>query len=177
MLLVHGATSALGLAAIQLAKTTGAKVIGTTRKSERLEMLKRTGCDIALIDDEDLYANILKEFPEGITKILELVGAAAVENSAKLLRKKGIVCITGQLGGHGSRGMDLIRLIPNGTYLCGFYSNFPNQESIDKIFRLIENHQIKPVIGRVFDFAKIAQAHAVMEKNEAMGKIVIRMPD
>ena len=177
ILLVHGATSALGLAAIQLAKTVGATVIGTSRREERLDLLREVGCDHALVDDENLVAKIKDIYPKGITKILELVGAHTIARTAKLLRIGGIVCVTGKLGGGQTNGLDLIRLLPNGTYLCGFYSNYPTQPVIDDIFRIIEQHNIKPVIGRVFDFEQIGEAHEVMENNLAQGKIVIRMSE
>ena len=74
ILLIHGATSALGFAAIQLAKAIGCTVIGTTRKEERLEFLKEIGADFAILDDGTLSKQVMKAFPSGITKILELVG-------------------------------------------------------------------------------------------------------
>jgi NADPH:quinone reductase-like Zn-dependent oxidoreductase len=173
IVLVHGGTSALGLAAIQLAKSIGCTVIGTTRKKERLQFLKEAGADFGMLDDGTLTKKVIKEFPNGITKVLELVGTKAIEETAKLLKKHGIICSTGQLGGNTHGGFDTIKAIPNGVYLSSFYSNYPFQEVMDNIFEIIDKNQIKPVIGHRFKIEEIAQAHMIMESNEAKGKVVV----
>jgi NADPH:quinone reductase-like Zn-dependent oxidoreductase len=175
VLFVHGATSALGLAAIQLAKATGCTVIGTTRNRDRLDFLKDVGTDYALLDDASLSEQILELFPKGVIKLLELVGAAALPTSSRLVKKHGIICVTGQLGGSPGEGFDVIKNIPNGVYLSSFYSNYPTQEVIDTIFRRMDQYHINPVIGKLFTLEEIATAHEVMENNMAQGKIVIRV--
>ena len=173
IVLIHAATSALGFAAIQLAKSIGCTVIGTTRKKERLESLKEIGADFAMLDDGTLSKQVVKVFPSGITKILELVGEAAIEETSKLLKKHGIICSTGQLGGSSTQGFDVIKSIPNGVYLSSFYSNYPTQEIIDEIFNHIRKCNLKPHISKVFTLDEIAQAHLLMEQNKANGKIVV----
>jgi NADPH:quinone reductase-like Zn-dependent oxidoreductase len=175
ILLVHGATSALGLASIQLAKATGCIVIGTSRKSERLNFLRDIGADYALIDNERLNDEILEIFPNGISKVLELVGPVAIPKTSKLLKKHGIICSTGQLGGNSKDGFDVIKNIPNGVYLSSFYSNYPTQDIMDDIFKIIDEHHINPVIGNVMTLDEIGMAHELMERNQANGKIVIRV--
>ena len=173
IVLIHAATSALGFAGIQLAKSIGCTVIGTTRKEERLEFLKEIGADFAMLDDGTLSKQVMKAFPSGITKILELVGEASIEETSKLLKKHGIICSTGQLGGSSMQGFDVIKSIPNGVYLSSFYSNYPTQEIIDEIFNHIKQYNLKPHISKVFTLDEIAKAHILMEENKANGKIVI----
>ena len=173
IVLIHAATSALGFAAIQLAKSIGCTVIGTTRKEERIEFLKEIGADFAMLDDGTLSKQVMKAFPSGITKILELVGEASIEETSKLLKKHGIICSTGQLGGSSMQGFDVIKSIPNGVYLSSFYSNYPTQEIIDEIFNHIKQYNLKPHISKVFTLDEIAKAHILMEENKANGKIVI----
>jgi NADPH:quinone reductase-like Zn-dependent oxidoreductase len=174
ILLVHGATSALGLASIQLAKAIGCIVIGTSRKQERLDFLLDVGADYALIDNGRLNDEILEIFPNGITKVLELIGAVAIPKTSKLLKKHGIICSTGQLGGNPKDGFDVIKNIPNGVYLSSFYSNYPTQEIMDDIFKIIEEHHIVPIIGKVMTLDEIGAAHELMERSQANGKIVIQ---
>lgn len=173
ILLIHGATSARGLAGIQLAKAMGCTVIGTTRKLERLIFLERVGADFAFLDNENLSKQIQATFPDGITKVLELVGPVAIPTTSKLLKKRGIICSTGQLGGRPKSEFDVIKNIPNGVYLSSFYSNFPSQEVMDTIFSMIEEYALEPIIGKVFPFEEISYAHEMMESNEANGKIVM----
>jgi len=175
ILLVHGATSALGLAAIQLAKATGCIVIGTSRKPERLDFLRDVGADYVVVDNERLNDEILGAFPNGISKVLELVGPVAIPKTSKLLKKHGIICSTGQLGGTPKDGFDVIKNIPNGVYLSSFYSNYPTQEIMDDIFKMIDEHHIVPIIGNVMTLDEIGTAHELMERNQANGKIVIQM--
>lgn len=173
IILIHAATSALGFAAIQLAKSIGCAVIGTTRKEERLEVLKEIGADYAILDDGTLSKQVMQLFPSGITKVLELVGEAAIGETSKLLKKHGIICSTGQLGGASAQGFDVIKSIPNGVYLSSFYSNYPTQEIIDEIINHIKQYNLKPHISKVFALDEIAKAHLLMEQNKANGKIVV----
>lgn len=175
ILLVHGATSALGIAAIQLAKAMGCIVIGTSRKPERLDFLRGIGADYVLIDNERLNDEILDIFPNRISKVLELVGPVAIPKTSKLLKKHGIICSTGQLGGTPKDGFDVIKNIPNGVYLSSFYSNYPTQEIMDDIYKMIDEHHIVPFIGNVMTLDEIGVAHELMERNQANGKIVIRV--
>ena len=64
--------------------------------------------------------------------------------------------------------------IPNGCYLTGFFSNYPTQETIDKIFTFIDEHNITPFIGASFKFSDIKQAIKAQEKG-VDGKIVVVM--
>jgi NADPH:quinone reductase-like Zn-dependent oxidoreductase len=126
-----------------------------------------------MLDDGTLTKQVIEAFPKGITKVLELVGATAIEGTSKLLRKHGIICSTGQLGGSNSQGFDVIKSIPNGVYLSSFFSNYPTQEIIDKIFGHIKQYDLKPHISKVFTLDEIAKAHLLMEQNKANGKIVV----
>lgn len=173
IVLIHAATSALGFAAIQLAKSVGCTVIGTTRKEERLEFLKEIGADFAILDDGTLSKQVKKIFPNGITKVLELVGPSSIEETSKLLKKHGIICSTGQLGGGTVQGFDVIKSIPNGVYLTSFYSNYPTQEIMDEIFDFIKKHNFKPHISKVFTLDEISIAHLLIEQNKVNGKIIV----
>jgi NADPH:quinone reductase-like Zn-dependent oxidoreductase len=168
-LLVRGATCALGYAAIQLGKALGCKVVATTHKEGKLQLLRDTGADEILIDE-----GILKGKTKGITKILELVGARTVKDSLLLAQKGGIVCHTGILGGVFTlNGFDPIKDIPNGVYLTGFYSNYPTQNTIDNIFCFLTTHKLSPCIGKVFDFDQINIACEALESGTVNGKIVV----
>lgn len=173
-LLVRGGTSAAGLAAIQIAKAIGLTVLASTRKESKRDFLKSQGADHVLIDDGSLKEQLLKLYPRGVNKILELIGAATLLESLKLAAYHGTVCHTGVLGKKATlSGFDPIKDIPNGVYLTGFFSNYPTQKTIDAIFNLIKTHDLHPSIAKVFYLDEIVQAHSMAENNEADGKIVI----
>jgi NADPH:quinone reductase len=175
-LLVRGATSALGLASVQLAKSIGCTVLGTSRQSSRLPILRDLGVDLPLLDDATLNERIRSARPDGIDKILELVGPATLRQSMLWLSYHGIICCTGVLGHRFSLdAFDPIKFIPNGVYLTSFFSNYPTQDRIDEIFRHLAAHQLRPVISQVYRFDQIGLAHELMENNNAVGKIVVTL--
>lgn len=174
ILLIRGGTSAAGLVAIQLAKSIGCVVLATTRKKEKLELLKNHGSDYELIDNGTLSEQVHSVFPEGVTKVLELVGPATLKDSMKCLAYHGTICSTGILGKKGVlESFDPIKDMPNGIYLSSFFSNYPIQKTIDDIFNHIKKYKLKPPIAKVFSIEDIASAHLLMESNESNGKVVI----
>lgn len=174
ILLIRGGTSALGIASAQLAKSIGCKVLATALDKEKYTLLRDCGVDIPLLDDGTLKEQIKDICPEGVTKILELVGPSTLEESMKFLSYHGIVCSTGILGGKVTLdNFDPIKQIPNGRYLTSFYSNYPTQEKIDEMFKHINKYNLKPIIGRKFAFEKISEAHLIMEQKLSVGKNVV----
>lgn len=177
VLLIRGGTSAAGLSAIQLAKSIGCTIIATSRNEDGISRLENLGVDYAIIDNGEISSEILKIFPEGVEKILDFIGASALNDSMNALKFRGIICVTGLLGGEDYiKEFDPITGVPNGRYLTGFYSNYPNQKTIDKMFEFIIDHNIKPAISKVFNsLENISDAHKLMESNEAKGKIVFKL--
>ncbi len=173
---VRGGTSATGLAAIQLAKSIGATVLASTRSEEKRSFLLKQGSDHVLIDDGTIRDQVLSIYPHGVNKILELVGASTLIDSAGLLSHHGLVCVTGILGKKGTLdNFYPIKDIPSGVYLTGFSSNYPTQATINDIFEHIYKHNLHPVISKVFSLDEIGQAHTLMENNTANGKVIVKM--
>lgn len=172
-LLVRGATSTVGQAAIQLAKAVGAKVIAACRKEESFEKLKGIGADYCIIDDGQLSQQSLPYKPN---KILELIGPKTLRDSLLTVTHPGYVCSTGVLGNvYSITQFDPIKYIPNGVFLTGFYSNFPTYQSINNLFDLINKAQLKPLYAKVFTLDQIAEAHTLLEKGGAGGKIILKI--
>jgi NADPH:quinone reductase-like Zn-dependent oxidoreductase len=92
------------------------------------------------------------------------------------VRKGGIVCDTGILGGiYALDGFDPIKDIPNGVYLTGYFSNYPDQESVDSIFGFIREHDLHPSYAMRFGFDDIREACIALDEGRANGKIVVVM--
>ena len=176
-ILIRGGTSTVGLAACKLAKAKRSTVIATSRKKENIKNLLENGADYGIIDDENLKKEIDKICPNGVDKILELIGPETMEDSMKVLKKHGICCVTGILGGiEYINQFDPIKYIPNGKCLTSFFSNYPNQEIIDNIFNMIIDNHIKTKISKVYtSLEDIKKAHKLMETNKAQGKIVFKI--
>ena len=113
---------------------------------------------------------------EKVNKVLELIGPKTLIDSLKCCDKKGIVCQTGILGGlEEINKFDPIKDIPNGVYLTGFFSNYPTQEIIDKIFGFIIENKIDINIGKVYNFSNIKEAIIAQDNHSVDGKIVITL--
>ena len=170
-LLIRAGSSALGIASIILAKSIGCRVLVTVRSNRHDELLNRLGVDKIIIDTE---FNIENTIGEKVDKILELVGPKTVVESMKYLRTGGICCSTGILGDiYTLNDFDPIKDIPNGCYLTGFYSNYPNQETIDKIMTFIEEHNIIPEIGKVYSFMDVKTYCQDLEEGHTNGKGIV----
>ena len=173
-LIVRGATSTVGQAAIQLGKALGAKVIAACRKEKDFDRLKAIGADYCCIDDGHLSERLPNDMRPN--KVLELVGPATLQDSLRCVSSPGYVCNTGILGNVFTvEHFDPIKYIPNGVFLSGFFSNFPKQETIYSLFRLINEQHIKPLYAKAFRMDEIVEAHNLLEKGGAGGKIVITM--
>jgi NADPH:quinone reductase-like Zn-dependent oxidoreductase len=181
-ILVRGATSAVGRAAINLAVDAGATVIATTRTPRHEEQLRMLGAAEVLIDDGRLAAQIRERRPRGIHAVLDLVGNAVLRDSLRCVAPRGRVCQIGFLGGLDPVvDFNPLADLPSGVALSTFASAFvlggdgfpisdvPMQEIVEKAQR--GAFAARP--ARVFAFDQIVEAHRVMESGEAGGKLVV----
>ena len=174
-LLVRGATSALGYAAIQLARAAGARVIATTHRESRLpevEALLGEG-DQAVLDTGELMGKLDDEH---ITRALEIVGPATLEDTLRCMQRHGIVCNMGVLGGVETlREWDPIKGIPDQVFLTSFYSNRPTTCVMEALFTFIAAHELRSAIGAQFSFDELPAALAAQDAGGTRGKIVVTM--
>ncbi len=172
-LLVRGATSTVGQAAIQLGKAIGATVIGACRRESSFQRLRGIGADECVVDDGNLAEKRYGRRPD---KILELVGPKTLHDSLLTVARPGYVCNTGILGNVFTVDrFDPIKYIPNGVFLTGFFSNFPTQKAMGHLMEIIRKGHIRPLYSKVFTLDEIAEAHALLEHGGAGGKIILKM--
>lgn len=175
-LLIRGGTSSIGILACQLAKHYGLTVISTTRNPEKEIHLKENGADEVLIDDGNIQQKLKNLYPNGVDKVLELIGTATLKDSLQCIRPKGIVCMTGILSGQWTMKeftpMDDIPSSGRLTVYMGEASNI-NTKLLQDFIGSVKNGSIKLQIDRIFRLDQIAEAHQYMESNQAKGKIVV----
>jgi NADPH:quinone reductase-like Zn-dependent oxidoreductase len=177
-LLIRGGTTSVGLAAAALARRIGAKVIATTRRAERLADLAARGVDHPLLDTGSIAAAVREIIPDGVDAVLELVGTTTLPDSLRAARVHGTVCFTGMVSDEWTvRDFYPIGYIPNGVRLTAYdgeAADLPQlvlQEFLDDIAAA----RLSLTIHRVFELEEIAVAHTMMEKNAAVGKMVVRV--
>jgi NADPH2:quinone reductase len=178
-LVIRGATSSFGQAAVNLAVNAGTKVIATTRSAARFTMLEGLGASRAEIEGPDLSKRIVEA--KHIDAVLDLVGNSTILDSLALLRRGGRACLAGWLGGLAPiADFNPLAQMPSGVDLTFFASfvfgtpGFPLSDvPLQKIAEDVATGRLKAKPSRVFGFDEIREAHRVMEANEASGKMVV----
>lgn len=182
-ILIRGATSALGQAALNIASHLGAQVIATTRNLDRKELLNKLGADQIIVDNPELSEHLKQEHPDGLDAVLDIVGNTTVLDSAAALKRGGQICLVGFLGGGGPLEFEPVFQLPSGRHLSVFasavatgtpdfpLSEIPFQNIVDRV--ALGVYSAKPV--KIFEFDQICDAHRLMESGTAGGKIVVRI--
>lgn len=179
LLLIRGATSSFGQAALKMSVNAGVRVIATTRNRERFSMLQKLGAERCEIERRDLSNHIAEA--KKIDAILDLVGNSVVLDSLAMLRRAGRSCLAGWLGGLDPiPDFNPLLQMASGVYLTFFASfafgtpGFPLSDvPLQKIAEDAAAGRLDVKPARIFGFDEIREAHRVMETNEAVGKIVV----
>lgn len=180
-LVIRGATSSFGQAAVKMAVAAGARVIATTRSQARSDLLEKLGVVRVEREVPDLAARIAEA--KEIDAVLDLVGNSTILDSVDMLRRGGTACLAGWLGGLDpiANFNPLLRM-PSGVNLTFFGSfvfgtpGFPLSDvPLQDIARQVEDGRLDAAPSRVFAFGDIREAHRVMEAGEAGGKMVVVM--
>jgi NADPH:quinone reductase len=180
-LVVRGATSGLGQAAVNIASRVGARVIATTRNPKRAEMLEALGAKEVELEAPDLPQRVRNRHPQGVDAVFELVGNSTVVGSLTMVRRRGHLCLAGFLGGLDPIPAFMpVMQLPSGVHFSFFGSfvfgapAFPTSEiPIQTIVDRVEDGTYKAKPARVFRFEEIREAHRLMEAGAANGKIVV----
>ncbi|MFC0518715.1 zinc-binding alcohol dehydrogenase family protein [Mucilaginibacter angelicae] len=175
-ILIRGGTSSIGMLATQLTKNNGLTVIATTRNPEKKDLLLNNGADHVVIDDGYIAQKIKAIIPEGVNKVLELIGTSTLKDSLDCAAPGGIVCMTGILSEQWSfQEFTPMEYIPATVSLTIYNSGQirVDQQSFQQFINEAEAGRVKLSIGRVFDLEDIVDAHSLMDNNAANGKIVV----
>src|SRR5262245_12948023 len=178
-LVIRGATSSFGQAALNMSVNAGAKVIATTRSRDRFPMLEALGAVRSEVEEPTLSKRIAEAGK--IDAVLDLVGNSTILHSLDMLRRGGRACLAGWLGGLAPiADFNPLLQMASGVYLTFFGSfvfgkpSFPLSDvPLQAIAAEIEQGRYKATPSRVFRFEEIQEAHRVMESNEAKGKMVV----
>jgi NADPH2:quinone reductase len=181
-LVVHGGSSGIGVAAIQLAKAWGASVIATVGSAEKAAACRALGADHAIdYKTQDFGAEVLRLTDgKGADVILDMVAGDYIGRDVKCLAEDGrIVIIAVQGGAAASIDASLVlrrRLTITGSTLRPRPVAFKSAiaASLKKtVWPWLAGGKVKPVVYRVFPAAEAAEAHRLMESNQHIGKLVL----
>jgi NADPH:quinone reductase len=181
--MVQGGTSGIGVTAIQMAKAMGAgKVIATAGSDEKVKACLALGADHAIHYKTQDFAEEAKKLTDGkgVDVILDMVAGSYVDREVKCVAEDGRIVIIAVQGGTKSEfnaGLVLRRRITiTGSTLrprpIAFKAAIA-QALRKNVWPLVESGKIRPVIHSTFPAADAAKAHALMESNQHVGKIVL----
>lgn len=182
VIVIRGAGSALGKAAINIAVRAGAKVIATVRNVNNAASLTAAGVQDVLVEKAELSADIRARFPLGVDGVMDIVGNTTLFDSLRMVRRSGRVCLAGFLGGGAPiTEFNPLMQLPSGAHLSFFASAFvygtasyplsdiPFQSIIDDV----ETGKYRAKPAQVFKFDDIQAAHRMLDAETAGGKIVV----
>ena len=181
-LLVQGGTSGIGVTAIQMAKALGAKVIATAGSDAKCQACIDLGADHAINYKTSDFAEEVKKLTDGrgVDVVLDMVAGDYVAREVDCLAEDGrivIIAIQGGIKSGFNAGLVLRkRLTITGSTLRPRPVAFKAAIAASlkaKVWPLIEGGKIKSVIHSTFPAAEAAKAHALMETNQHVGKIVL----
>jgi NADPH:quinone reductase-like Zn-dependent oxidoreductase len=184
-LLVTGVSSGVGVAALQAGKALGAKVIGTSGSSEKLQKLKSMGLDVAIQTRKPDFSKQVLEATggQGVNLVVNNVGGSVFAETIKCLAYQGRHATVGYLDGVLESKIDIEALHSKRLKLFGVSNKLrtaaQRAETVKGFTRdflpLFESGKLKPLIDKVYDFKDLPAAKARMESDAHAGKIVLRI--
>ena len=185
-LLVTGVTAGVGVAALQAGKALGARVVGTSGSSAKLQTLKGIGLDLAIQTRKADFADAVMKATEGkgVNLVVNNVGGTVFAECIKCMAYEGRLATVGYLDHTMKAEIDLDALHSKRLKLFGVSNKLRTAEqrkaTVDGMKRdfmpLFASGKLKPLIHKIFPFAELPKAKDYMESDAAVGKIVIRMP-
>jgi NADPH:quinone reductase-like Zn-dependent oxidoreductase len=183
-LLVAGASAGVGVAAVQLGKLIGAKVIGTSGSAEKLKKLAALGLDLGLQNRNGGFEKAVMEATggNGVDLVVNNVGGTVFAECIRSLGYKGRLATVGYVDGVVKAELDILALHAKRLKLFGVSNKMRSAAEIAEgvrnfsrdVLPSIASGHLRPVIDRVFPFAELPQAKAHMEAAGHLGKIILR---
>ncbi len=172
--LVLGASAGVGIAAIQIAKVTGARVFAAASTQEKLQLCRELGADVLInYSSEDFVSRVKAETGKrGVDVVIDYVGKETWVKSLRSLARGGRLLTCGATTGYDPQ-TDLRHIFYRQLQVIG--STMGSKNDLVAPLKLIQSGRMRPVVGAVYDLADTAAAHRAMEERRALGKIVIRV--
>ncbi|MGA0603738.1 NAD(P)H-quinone oxidoreductase [Caulobacter sp. KR2-114] len=178
-LLLHGATSGIGVTAIQMAKAAGAKVIATSRGAQKAAQAKALGADVSVdVTTEDFEAVATAQ--GGVDVVLDMVGGDYFAKNLEALNTGGRIVYIASLGG-GAVQLPIGRMMQKRATITG---STLRPRSADEKARLaaeiervvwpwLEAGKMKTIVDHTFPLVEAAKAHATLENGAHLGKVLL----
>ena len=179
--LIHAGASGVGVAAIQLAKRAGARVLATASSDEKLSRLAALGLDDGINYATADFVAEVRRLTEGrgADLIVDSVGGPTLQGSLAALAYRGRCVSVGDAGRTSAESVDISNMRPNNQSLTGYFLGaelllFPRAHPmIAGLLEDIARGDLKVVIDREYPLADAAAAHAYIESRQAFGRVLL----
>lgn len=180
---IPGVTSGVGVTALAMAKTLGAKVIGTSGSQVKLDRLKEMGLDVGICTRESNFYDQVMQITDskGVDLVINTVGGSVFAESLRCMAFQGRLATVGYVDGVLKAEIDIELLHAKRLKLFGVSNKLRSPEQRAEmlptfrrdILPLYEQGQALPLIYKIFPFEKLEEAKALMDSNQHLGKIVL----
>ncbi len=177
-LLVRGGTSALGLAAISLAKRMmGCTVVATSRRPSSEPLLRSAGADVVLVEP-NIRDQVRAMFPFGVDRALECIGEATLKETMYCVRPGGVMCQTGALSHPPGFTLHVLGEVPSSVLVTCFESDTLMGATvsplIERLVGAICDGTLEPSLDPTeFSFSQYSDALAFLDSRQRTGKVVV----
>ncbi len=183
--LIHAVASGVGTAAVLLARAAGARPLGTSRQPAKLEAVRPLGLepdDAIAVADPPAFAPAVaaRTGGRGAEVVLDTIGASYFEENLRAVAARGRVVLLGTLGGGSGKAPIAMMLGKRITVIGSVLRARPLEEkcalaraAATELMPMFERGLLRPVIDRTFPARELASAHARMEADQNVGKIVL----
>jgi NADPH2:quinone reductase len=180
VVLIHSAAGGVGIAAVQIAKAVGARVIGTVSDDKKAGMVREFGADHVINYETHDFASEAMRLTEnrGVELILDAVGKPTFEKGLTCLAPFGHLILYGRAGGVPEK-LDLMRLFGKALKVSGFavpmiYSMHEiHKRGLEDVFRLWREGQLRVPVGRKFPLSEAVEAHRYLLSRQSTGKLLL----
>jgi NADPH2:quinone reductase len=180
-LLVHAAAGGTGLAAVQLGRALGARIIATAGSAAKLEIARANGADVCIDYRTEAWVERVRRetHGEGVNVVFDPVGGDAFEGSTRCVAFEGRLLRIGVAGGQVAEAATDRVLLKNFSVLGVNWGLYRQRDAarvrrwIVELLKLAEAGQLKPVLWRTFPLAQAPQALAAIATRESYGKVVL----
>ena len=180
--LIHAGASGVGLAAIQLAKMSGAEVLVTSSSAHKLQACADNGADIMINYHQESFAELLKQRKLMVDCIIDVVGGDYLNDNLSVLNLDGSLIQLAMLGGRYAQNVDLALLLSKRTTIKG--STLRNREDLYKAQLVadfmaefgaaLNQGKLNPNLHAVLSPEQVNQGHQWLAANKTVGKLVVK---
>ncbi len=197
-ILIQAAAGALGTATLMLAKKMGLKIAGTCSTAKKASILEKLGIDLAVDYTKENFREVVLDWTEnkGVDIVLESVGGKVFKNSLKCLSPMGRLILVGISSVNFNKfnpltwwptyklipKVNLLSMLGKSQGILAFHMGrlmdedyFEVREIYLELVNFVQEHNIFPLIGKVFSLDEIAEAHKFIESRKSFGKILLQM--